>query len=140
MVHGVLGYKIFVPILDKKSNKNEKTTDKKYNIFHLRRRSKKSGRQIVGKCERTSEGFVVLAGSDFEEKDSDSIPKTIAEFRNKCVKKVEIKNGKTTKDYLFNSPSYAASFLLGMTTNGRTDWKKDGITLKDLEEKEISDI
>ncbi|MDO5041459.1 MAG: DUF4357 domain-containing protein [Peptoniphilus sp.] len=43
-----------------------------------------------------------------------------------------------TKNYLFNSPSYASSFILGMNSNGRADWKtRDDITLKDLEENEI---
>ncbi|MDY3005953.1 DUF4357 domain-containing protein [Anaerococcus porci] len=45
-----------------------------------------------------------------------------------------------SKDYLFNSPSYASAFLLGMNTNGKTDWKiKEGITLKELEESEIQE-
>ena len=73
-----------------------------------------------------------------EETDSMSIPQSIKELREKIKKNNEIINGRLTKDYLFNSPSYAAAFILGMQTNGRTDWKtKDGITLKDLEEKEI---
>lgn len=32
---------------------------------------------------------------------------------------------------LFNSPSYAAAFVIGGNANGLIDWKtKDGITLK----------
>lgn len=34
-----------------------------------------------------------------------------------------IKEGILQENQLFNSPSYAAAFILGMHTNGRTDWK-----------------
>lgn len=48
-----------------------------------------------------------------------------------------IKDGILQEKQLFSSPSYAAAFVLGMNTNGRTDWKnKDGKTLKELEEME----
>ncbi|WEG37125.1 DUF4357 domain-containing protein [Amygdalobacter nucleatus] len=60
----------------------------------------------------------------------------IKELRERCKQNKEIIDGVLTKNYLFNSPSYAASFVLGMTTNGRTDWKmEDGTTPKDLEER-----
>lgn len=73
-----------------------------------------------------------------EKVDSNAIPKSIKELREKLRKNNEIVNGKIIKNYLFNSLSYASSFVLGMHTNGRTDWKtKDDITLKELEEKEI---
>ena len=46
-----------------------------------------------------------------------------------------IKDGVLQEKQLFSNPSYAAAFVLGMNTNGRTDWKnKDGKTLKELEE------
>ncbi len=47
-----------------------------------------------------------------------------------------IKDGVLQEKQLFSSPSCdAAAFVLGMNTNGRTDWKnKDGKTLKELEE------
>jgi hypothetical protein len=46
-----------------------------------------------------------------------------------------IVDGLLQENQLFNSPSYAAGFVLGMHTNGRTDWKdRDGRTLKELEE------
>lgn len=73
-----------------------------------------------------------------EENDSKAIPKTIKDLRDKCKKEQEIINGKIEKNFLFNSPSYVVAFVLGMNTNWRTDWKTvEGITLKDLEEKEL---
>ncbi len=91
-------------------------------------------------CKRTSEGYVVLRGSMIEENDSRVIPKTIKDLRDKCKKEQEIINGRIEKNFLFNSPSYAAAFILGMNTNGRTDWKTvEGITLKELEETELQE-
>ncbi|WP_314605289.1 DUF4357 domain-containing protein [Pseudoramibacter alactolyticus] len=75
-----------------------------------------------------------------EENDSKHIPKTIKVLRGKCrnENENEIVEGRITKNYLFNSPSYAAVFVLGVNTNGKMYWKtKDGISLKDLEERQI---
>ena len=86
----------------------------------------------------TDEGFVVLAGSQIEETDAEAIPDTIKKLRARCRQNNEIKDGVLTKNYLFKSPSYAASFVLGMTTNGKTNWKTaDGISLKALEERTL---
>jgi hypothetical protein len=40
-----------------------------------------------------------------------------------------------TQDYTFESPSMAASAVLGRSANGRIEWRtKDGITLKQIQE------
>ena len=139
MVLGVLGYKIFVPIVDKPLKEiNDNLSDDKDLILYLSRKSRKSNRIIEAMCKRTNEGFVVLKESMIEEIDSKAIPKSIKELRNDCISNKEIINGRINKNYLFNSPSYAAAFVLGMQTNGRTDWKtKGGINLKELEENEM---
>lgn len=138
MVLGVLGYKIFVPIVDKDIKEKYENNNDKESILYLSRKSGKSNRQIEAKCKRTDEGFVVLKGSMIEIIDSIAIPKSIKELREQCIDKNEIVDGKLNKNYLFNSPSYAAAFVLGTNANGRTSWKNGkGITLKDLEENEI---
>lgn len=44
-----------------------------------------------------------------------------------------------TKDYEFSSPSAAASVIHGGHANGLIAWKNDkGVTLKDLEQKEMA--
>lgn len=137
MVLGVLGYKIFVPIVETREKINTSNKDDEL-VLYLSRKSRKSNKTIEAKCKRTNEGFVVLKGSMIEEIDSRAIPKSIKELRDRNRKNNEIIDGKITKDHLFNSPSYAAAFVLGMQTNGRTDWRnKNGITLKELEEKEM---
>lgn len=139
MVLGVLGYKIFVPIVDKDTKeKYENTRDEKELSLYLSRKSGKSHRLIEAKCKRTDEGFVVLKDSMIEIIDSTAIPKSIKGLREQCIDKNEIVDGKLNKNYLFNSPSYAAAFVLGTNANGRTSWKNEkGITLKDLEENEM---
>ncbi|MCU4706467.1 GIY-YIG nuclease family protein [Mycoplasma sp. CSL7503-lung] len=139
MALGVLGYKIFVPLVNYTNENTSKET--KELILYLSRKNKKSNKIIEAKCMRSNEGFVVLKDSIIELEDSNSIPKTIKEIRKKCKSNNEIVNGRLTKNYLFNSPSYAASFVLGMNTNGRTDWKNEnGVTLKDIEENSGNNI
>ena len=47
-----------------------------------------------------------------------------------------VKNGKVTQDVEFKSPSTAANFVTGASTNGMTAWKdKSGKTLKELLEE-----
>lgn len=67
--------------------------------------------------------------------DSSVIPASLKELRRELINSNRIKDGVLQEKQLFSSPSYAAAFVLGMNTNGRTDWKdKDGKTLKELEE------
>ena len=137
MVLGVLGYKIFVPLIktEKDNNIVENTAE---TLLYLHSKSKKSNRTIKATCKRTNEGFVVLKGSMIEEIDYFSIPTTLKEKRANCKKRKDIVDGKLYKNMLFDSPSYASMFVLGRSSNGRTDWKtKDGMTLSALEEKEI---
>ena len=138
MVLGVLGYKIFVPLIDKDSDDKEKTDEVEELTLYLSRNSKKSNKTIEAMCKRTDEGFVVLNGSMIETINSKAIPKSIKVLREKCIANNEIVDGKLTKNYLFNSPSYAASFVLGTNANGRTAWKtKNHVTLKELDGEEI---
>ena len=130
---GVLGYRIFVPLVKTPESVVEEHDDEL--ILGLSRKINRSQRNIEAYCKRTNEGFVVLAGSQIEETDSGSIPDVIKELRERCKQNNEIKDGVLTRNYLFKSPSYAASFVLGMTTNGKVDWKtEDGTSLKMIEE------
>ena len=62
---------------------------------------------------------------------SKRIPTSIAVRRNKAsINELDI----LQTNEPFNSPSYAASFVLGGHVNGLTEWKTiDGKTLKELE-------
>lgn len=132
MIIGTLGYRVFVPMTKKVS---QDLTDNHSTYLYLKRKTKKSNKIIEATCERTTEGFVVLEGSQVEIKDSPYLPASLKEMRQNLIASRVIQDGVLREKQLFSSPSYAAAFLLGMQTNGRTDWKdQDGRTLKELEE------
>lgn len=132
MIVGTLGYRVFVP-MTKKSEKD--LPDDQSTYLYLKRKTKKSNKVIEARCERTSEGFVVLEGSQVEVIDSNVIPASLQKLRKELIDTNVIKDGILQEKQLFSSPSYAAAFVLGMNTNGRTDWRdKNGRTLKELEE------
>lgn len=132
MIIGTLGYRVFVPMTKEVS---QDLTDNHSTYLYLKRKTKKSNKVIEATCERTTEGFVVLEGSQVEIKDSPYLPASLKEMRQNLIASRVIQDGVLKEKQLFSSPSYAATFLLGMQTNGRTDWKdQDGRTLKELEE------
>ena len=132
MIIGTLGYRVFVPMIKEVS---QDLTDNHSTYLYLKRKTKKSNKVIEATCERTTEGFVVLEGSQVEIKDSPYLPASLKEMRQNLIASRVIQDGVLKEKQLFSSPSYAAAFLLGMQTNGRTDWKnRDGRTLKELEE------
>ena len=132
MIIGTLGYRVFVPMTKKVS---QDFIDNHSTYLYLKRKTKKSNKVIEATCERTTEGFVVLEGSQVEIKDSPYLPASLKEMRQNLIASRVIQDGVLKEKQLFSSPSYAATFLLGMQTNGRTDWKdQDGRTLKELEE------
>lgn len=132
MIIGTLGYRVFVPMTKEVS---QDLTDNHSTYLYLKRKTKKSNKVIEATYERTTEGFVVLEGSQVEIKDSPYLPASLKEMRQNLIASRIIQDGVLKEKQLFSSPSYAAAFLLGMQTNGRTDWKnQDGRTLKELEE------
>ena len=132
MIVGTLGYRVFIPMTTKVDQQARNEVEQ---YLYLKRKMKKSDQIIEAKCERTTEGFVVLEGSQVEMIDSSAIPTSLKELRKELIKENVIKDGILQEKQLFSSPSYAAAFVLGMNTNGRMDWKdKDGKTLKEIEE------
>lgn len=135
IILGVLGYKIFVPLI--KFNNDDEYNEEELSLY-LTRKVKRSNAIITAKCKRTSEGFVLLSGSKIEETDAEAIPPRIKVMREASKKNSVIKDGVLTKNILFGSASYASAFALGMTNNGRTNWKlENGQTLKAFEEEQL---
>lgn len=81
-------------------------------------------------------GFTVLTGSLVSEKTSPSMRtqcKGYYALREKLIADGVIVDLKFQSDYEFNSPSAAATVLIGHSANGNTEWKTDdGTTLKEL--------
>lgn len=119
-----LGYKIFDKLLSiNKLNKKETFYIEKENL-------------INAKGIPTSEGFVILKDSKIAEKLGTSITASLVNLRNKLIDE-NILDPKTLifkEDYLFSSPSTAATMVRGRSANGLTEWKlKNGKTLKEME-------
>lgn len=100
------------------------------------------GPDATGVGEDRPDGFVVFAGSLARTRTVDSYsPRTIEIRESLAEDGVLVEEGehlRFTQDYVFGSPSLAASVLLGRNANGRTEWKDEtGRTLKELQEAEI---
>jgi hypothetical protein len=130
MVIAILGYKVFTPLVQKPVEMPE-TEVEDIDLF-LSRTIRQIDKTVNAKGRQTAEGFVVLKGSQISPVDDDTISEKMKELR---------KNTKVNSDYelledvMFNSPSSAAVFVTGKSTNGLVAWKTaDGKTLKDLED------
>ena len=135
IVMGTLGHKVFEPLIKEKKTDSvpeQQSDDEK--ILFFKKKIRKSGLITEAKCKQTEEGFVVLKGSMINTIDSNSVPPGVKKARNNAV--ID-NNGILQENVLFQSPSYAAAFVNGRSTNGLTAWKdKEGKTLKDIEKVE----
>ncbi len=122
-----LGFKVLEPLAD--------ATERKRNLFFI-----KAVRGAKGKAVITNEGIVVIEGSEIATSTVPSLQSAFVKQRQKLINNGVIKktDGKLifTKDYLFSSPSAAATIVLGRNANGRIEWKdKNGKTFKEKEEE-----
>lgn len=127
-----LGHKVFE---EKREIKTTQQRDKE--TFYI---SAVRGADAVG--ELTSDGFLVFKDSKAAVTTSPSMTENLIKMRNRLIESNSIveQNGEMVfpDDYLFSSPSAAASMVLGRNANGLTEWKlKDGTSLKVFESKKI---
>lgn len=118
-----LGHKVF-------EDKRELSTSRKdKELLYI-----KSSRGCDAIAEQTSEGFLVLQGSKIADSVTPSISKSIKDVRLDLINKNIIVDYEFKEDYIFSSPSYAATIVMGRSANGLTEWKTiDGKILKNLE-------
>ena len=116
-----LGYKVFDSI---EEHLKVKHPDER--CFYIN-----STRGAYGKGVSVSDGFAVLKGSKIANPVSASISPSLVNLRNKLISDNVIDaDFNFTKDYIFTSPSLAASIA-----NGRKEWKtQKGKSLKDMED------
>lgn len=83
-----------------------------------------------------SDGFAVMKGSTIAFSTVQSMSDNLKKLRDSLIKKEIIdKNFKLTRDYIFTSPSLAATIVMGRNANGRTEWKnEEHKSIKDIEE------
>ena len=131
----VLGHKVLEPVTGAvpgtvSSPNTPQAQSSARTIFYL---TDRSGAKASGL--RTSEGFVILAGSQFNSVTQSSLPQSGANQRCALREKGLLSEDFTLQqDCLFNSPSAAAQIVVGYSINGRIAWKtEDGQSLKDFE-------
>ena len=82
------------------------------------------------------DGFIVFEGSAIADSAVPSLSQNITALRSKLINDGTIDASFVfTKNYVFTSPSLAASVVLGRSANGRIEWKtSDKRTIKSIEE------
>jgi hypothetical protein len=100
-----------------------------------------TGRSYEALGSDTAQGFLVFAGSTATADIGNSLSWSQRKLREDMLKSDVLKADGTvlrfTQDYLFSSPSIAASLIHGRSANGRIEWKDvKGRTLKALQEAE----
>ncbi|MCD6173717.1 MAG: GIY-YIG nuclease family protein [Sulfurimonas sp.] len=128
MLVNVLGFKAFEELIQKPINDKKVSSN-----FFI-----KAARGANAQGQQTSDGFVVLKGSEIASSTVDSYPDGWKNSRQELINNRSIieKNGNLifTNDYLFNSPSAAAAIVMGRNANGLIEWKNNkGTSLKDME-------
>ncbi|MCK8493978.1 GIY-YIG nuclease family protein [Spirosoma sp. RP8] len=98
----------------------------------------KGPRGVDAQGEPTAEGFVVFQGSKASLTAVPSFPDTLNQLRTRLVAENKLQQTEEayvfTEDFIFSSPSTAASVILGRSANGQVEWKTaTGIALKQYE-------
>ena len=125
---GTLGHNIFEKTIERGD-----TGPYDEKVFYI-----KAARGADARMIPTSEGFVVVKDSEIANPVVKSFPTQVNKIRNTLIEngKIQDRDGKLTltDDHIFSSASTAASFVMGRSANGLTEWKlKSGITLKEVE-------
>lgn len=127
-----MGFKVFEPLI-----KHESTEQDLDNSFYV-----KGARGADARGKRTTDGFVVFAGSKVAIDTVPSFPKGFNTLRDELIEnEIIVTQGDSlilVTDYLFSSPSAAAAVVMGRSANGLAEWKdSSGKELKSVEESEI---
>lgn len=129
LLSSTLGHKVF-------EEKRELKAKSKQATFFV-----KGARGADGQGEPTSDGFVVFKGSKAAASAVSSMSPSLKALRQALTDEGVLLNRvdylEFTDDYIFSSPSTAATVLLGRSANGLTEWKsKEGKVLKAFEAEE----
>ena len=122
LVIGVLGFKVFEPYIAIGSGISDEPK-----LYFAKTK-------IDAIAQRTSEGFVVLKGSQISPDCVPSCPESAIRDRTRYADLIS--DYILTEDILFASPSAAAKFVGGSSLSGNEMWKTaTGVSLKDLDKK-----
>lgn len=121
-----LGYKVFDTIED-----TAVKHDNEQPYFFIKAAKGADAKGLI-----VSDGFAVMKGSSVASSTTPSMKRSLIKLRASLIEKGIIgQDFKLTRDYIFTSPSLAASVVMGRNANGRTEWKnEEHKTIKDIEE------
>ena len=103
------------------------------------------GKGVEARGMETSDGFLVLAGSEVVLTETRTIPEAIRRIRQSLIEQGIIKKDSSSKlkfarEHCFGSPSGASSVILGCSSNGRDLWKcQSGKSLKSIQFSRLSE-
>lgn len=126
---GVIGFKPFESLRDDISG-----AESQAQVFAI-----EATRGASAKGMRKPDGFMVMEGSELASCTVPSFPSGLAALRTQLVDSGVVKHVADklvfVEDYLFSSPSTAASVVMGRSANGLLEWKlPNGQTLKEVEQ------
>jgi len=122
IVMGVLGYKVFEPYISLIPGVHNEPK-----LYFVKAK-------VDATAVRTSEGFVVLKGSNINPDCVPSCPESAIRDRTRYADRIS--DNILTEDILFSSPSAAAKFVGGSSLSGNEMWRtEDGTLLKDIDKK-----
>jgi len=137
VVMGVLGHKVFEPLIITKSSNDRLDiiqTDELYLMLEIKMGTTNA------KGKRTPEGFVLLKSSKIKHEISQSLREYVKRLRERYAPIINNEDI-LQEDILLRSPNEAAQFVLGYPVNALTTWKAlDGKTLKEVETSEVNEI
>lgn len=133
IIMGVLGHKVFEPLVITESTQGNTTGSigDKHTTFFIKKRGANA------RAVQTAEGFIVLSGSVLSKDAVPSCPDSAINARGK-YKSVIDENMVLLKDIPFKTPSGASSFVLLRSSNGNVDWiTEQGITFGKFESTKV---
>ena len=131
IIMGVLGHKVFEPLIAVDSNldndnKNDSVSST-HTVFYIKKRGANA------RAVQTADGFIVLSGSIISKDPVPSCPNSALNAREKYKETID-EHMTLLKDVPFKTPSGAAAFILGSSVNGNVAWTTEqGITFGQFE-------
>lgn len=125
VIVGVLGHRVFEPLISKKQHEENSNTKLNDNIKFTFTGPYKAY------AELTNEGFILLKGSEIRNELLKSA--STSTIKERKVHEKDINDNITICDILFHSPSAASAFVAGRSSSGNVEWKTiDGKSPKDF--------
>lgn len=133
IIMGVLGHKVFEPLITMESNIDndsiKNSASSASTVFYI----KKLGADA--RAVQTADGFIILSGSMISKNPVPSCPESALNAREK-YKGIIDEHMTLLKDVQFKTPSGAAAFVLGRSVSGNIEWiTEQGVTFGKFESK-----